>query len=371
MPGPRSPDAAYGTKPREFRLYRTPDPVGWPDPIRMSTCRPVSLRTGPDCPECRRQGDVYWLRVPRDSVLEVPVRGDIPSVKPAPTTVTGPLGSTVHVLRADAGTVAALAAVDWNRRFRRVCVDPARGLITLMSPSRLHEELATIFGDIVDVAAEILSGAGRGIGSTRLRRSGDPPDTGMEPDCAFYVGDRARAYSAALHEGEAAADQFLDQVPPDLVVEVEITNADEGKAERYADVGVREMWRLRARKGSREFETEFLALNPGEPPRPLDALCGSRRTGAHRRSGGDGRSPARCHQERTHRGRRPGRASATATHRARPRGGAALPRRTEPARDGRTGRVLLKRKVFVVRAAVRVFPHGERSRSSPPDRVWW
>ena len=192
-------------------------------------------------------------------------------MKPAPTTVTGPLGSTVHVLRADAGTVAALAAIDWSRRFRRVCVDPARGLITLMSPSRLHEELATLLGDIVDVAAEILSGAGRGIGSTRLRRSGDPPDTGMEPDCAFYVGERARAYSAALHEGEAAADQFLDQVPPDLVVEVEITNVDEGKAERYADVGVREMWRLCARKGSREFEIEFLALNPGEPPRPLDA----------------------------------------------------------------------------------------------------
>ena len=192
-------------------------------------------------------------------------------MKPAPTTVTGPLGSTVHVLRANAETVAALAAIDWNRRFRRVCVDPARGLITLMSPSRLHEELVTILGDIVDVAAEILSGAGRGIGSTRLRRSGDPPDTGMEPDCAFYVGERARAYSAALHEGEATADEFLDQVPPDLVVEVEITSADEGKAERYADVGVREMWRLRGRKGSREFETEFLALNPGEPPRPLDA----------------------------------------------------------------------------------------------------
>ena len=69
-------------------------------------------------------------RVPRDSVLEVPAREGIPIVKPAPTTVTGPLGSTVHVLRADAETVAALAAIDWSRRFRRVCVDPARGLIT-------------------------------------------------------------------------------------------------------------------------------------------------------------------------------------------------------------------------------------------------
>ena len=192
-------------------------------------------------------------------------------MNPVPTSFTGPLGSIVHVLRADADTVAALAAVDWNRHFRRVCLDPARGLITLMSPSRLHEDLATIFGDVVDVAAEILSGAGRGIGSTRLRGSGDPPDTGMEPDCAFYVGERADAYSAALREGEAAADAFLEHTAPDLVVEVEVTNADRGKAERYADMGVRELWRLHGRKGSREFEAEFFALRRSAPPRRLDA----------------------------------------------------------------------------------------------------
>ena len=52
---------------------------------------------------------------------------------------TGPLGSTAHVLRPDGGTVAALAAVDWNRYFPRVCLDPVRGLITLMSPSHLHD----------------------------------------------------------------------------------------------------------------------------------------------------------------------------------------------------------------------------------------
>ena len=93
----------------------------------------------------------------------------------------------------------------------------------------------------------------------------------MEPDCAFYVGERARAYSVALREGEAAADAFLEHTAPDLVVEVEITNADQGKAERYAEMGVRELWRLHGRKGSRELEAEFLALRPGEPLRPLTA----------------------------------------------------------------------------------------------------
>ena len=187
------------------------------------------------------------------------------------TTLTGPLGSTVHVIHADAGTVAELAAIDWSRHFRRVCLDPVRGLITLMSPSRLHEDLASIFDDIVGVAGSILTGGSKGLRSTRLRGREDPPGTGMEPDCAFYVGERARGYLEALREGEAAADSFLERTAPDLVIEAEITSADAGKAERYGDLGVRELWRLHGRQGSRELKAEFLALHPGKAPRALDA----------------------------------------------------------------------------------------------------
>ena len=38
-----------------------------------------------------------------------------PAANPADTMHVGPLGSTIHVLRADADTVAELAAVDWCR----------------------------------------------------------------------------------------------------------------------------------------------------------------------------------------------------------------------------------------------------------------
>ena len=93
----------------------------------------------------------------------------------------------------------------------------------------------------------------------------------MEPDCAFYVGQRARDYRAALVEGEAAADAFFDRTAPDLVVEVEITSADEGKVERYGEMGVRELWRLHGRKGTRELRADFLALRPGSAPRRLEA----------------------------------------------------------------------------------------------------
>ena len=187
------------------------------------------------------------------------------------TMLTGPLGSTIHVLRADAGTIAELAAIDWNRHFRRVCLDPVRGVVTLMAPSRPHEDLTSIFDDIVDTAGSTLAGATKKLRSLRLRGQGEPPGTGMEPDCTFYVGERARDYRAALGEGEEAANAFVERTAPDLVVEVEITHADKGKAERYGQMGVRELWRLYGRKGTRELRAEFLALGPGSAPRELDA----------------------------------------------------------------------------------------------------
>ena len=186
------------------------------------------------------------------------------------TTRTGPLGSTVHVLRADAGTIAELAAIDWSRHFRRVCLDPVRGVITLMSPSHPHEDLTAILDDVVDAAGSALAGAAKKLRSLRLRGQGEPPGTGMEPDCAFYVGERATGYFEALGEGDAAIASFVERTAPDLVVEVEITSADEGKAERYGDMGVRELWRLHGRKGTRALRVEFVALHSGMAPRLLE-----------------------------------------------------------------------------------------------------
>ena len=188
---------------------------------------------------------------------------------PPATTHVGPLGSTVHVIRADAGTVADLAAVDWSRRFRRVCLDPVRGLIALTAPSHLHEDLTRIFDDIVETAADGLGHISKGLRSVRLRGRREPPGTGMEPDCTFYVGARAERYWAAAKEGEASAEAFLVEVAPDLVVETEITSADEGKAERYGQMGVRELWRLYGRKGSPALGAEFVALRRTAPPRRL------------------------------------------------------------------------------------------------------
>ena len=136
------------------------------------------------------------------------------------TTHTGPLGSTIHVLHANAATVTELAAIDWSRHFRRVCLDPVRGLITLMSHSHPHEDLTTVFVYIVDAAGSALTWATEKLRSLRLRGQGEPLGTGMEPDCAFYVGERAKAYYAVRDEGKAAVYAYVERVAPDLVVEI-------------------------------------------------------------------------------------------------------------------------------------------------------
>ena len=56
---------------------------------------------------------------------------DTVTTRPLRTMRIGPLGSTVHVLRADPGTIAALTTVDWNRSFGRVWLDLVRGLVSL------------------------------------------------------------------------------------------------------------------------------------------------------------------------------------------------------------------------------------------------
>ena len=117
--------------------------------------------------------------------------------------------------------------------------------------TRLSEELAVEIGS---TAVELDS-----------RRSAV---RGRETDCAFYVAERAESYYAARGEGAAA---FVERTAPDLVVEAEITHFDEGKIDRYGEMGVRELWRLHGRKGSDELRVDFLALGAGSAPRELSA----------------------------------------------------------------------------------------------------
>ena len=100
------------------------------------------------------------------------------------TSHIGPLGSSIHVLRADAETVGALAGMEWNEHFRRVGLDPVRGLVTLMSPSHLHEELSKVLGSINRVRH----------GLTRAERS-EAVTRELRKHCALRIREQQAAYA--------------------------------------------------------------------------------------------------------------------------------------------------------------------------------
>ena len=184
----------------------------------------------------------------------------------------GALGSEYCIWRMPGDLVARMAGALDNAAmgFRKAMFDVKQGLICLMAPSLDHEVTGgradSIIHDLCD-AAGVHSCQMRG---TRLRRPEEPSNTGLEPDCAFYIGERAEQYEALqISQGEACAQFVLDN-PPDLAVDVEATHIDKDKMRRYALLGVPEVWRTQGTVNLRNVSITMLTLH-GDEYEPVDA----------------------------------------------------------------------------------------------------
>jgi Uma2 family endonuclease len=115
-----------------------------------------------------------------------------------------------------------------------VRVSYACGWLEIMSPLPEHER----FGEIVqDIAREITRELGvklEACGSMTIRSAWQAQ--GAEPDTCFYVQNAARII------GKRSLDFNVDP-PPDIVVEIDVTNASQSKFPIYAALGVPEIWR--------------------------------------------------------------------------------------------------------------------------------
>lgn len=122
-----------------------------------------------------------------------------------------------------------------------------RGELEILSPSAEHESIgrltALLVGELtVEWDIDMLN-----VGHTTFRR--EDLGRGFEPDCSFYFsGNAARA------RGQRDIDLNVDP-PPDLVVEVDVTNPSLDKLPIYARLGVREVWRYAG------GQPEILVLN--------------------------------------------------------------------------------------------------------------
>src|SRR5712691_6637300 len=108
------------------------------------------------------------------------------------------------------------------------------GRLEIMSPLPEHGEFAEV---VQDIAREITRELGVKLearGSMTIRSAWQAK--GAEPDTCFYVQNAARII------GKRSLD-FNTDPPPDIVVEIDLTNVSQPKFPIYAALRVPEIWR--------------------------------------------------------------------------------------------------------------------------------
>jgi Uma2 family endonuclease len=151
-----------------------------------------------------------------------------------------------------------------------------RGVLEVMKPSAKHEESNRTIALLVEVLAEELGIDIRNLGSTTFRR--EDLEQGFEPDSCFYVQNEA--WMRGKKEINLAVD-----LPPDLIVEVDITSPSLPKLPLYVRIGVPEVWRYDGerltvyRLAGADYEiAEASGVLPGVTGRDLTCFLGESRT---------------------------------------------------------------------------------------------
>lgn len=146
-----------------------------------------------------------------------------------------------------------------ERRVPRFFYD--RGVLEIVSPSTEHEGVSRIVAALIGELVVELETDVFDAGSTTFKR--EDTERGFEPDGSFYFSENARRV-----RGKSNIELDAGNPPPDLVVEVDVTNPSLHKLPIYAGIGVPEVWRF---AGGR---TEILLLN--EIGAGYEASAGSR-----------------------------------------------------------------------------------------------
>ncbi len=128
------------------------------------------------------------------------------------------------------GYVALLRIRGERSRPRMIYLD---GTVSLMSPSRTHEEMASRLGDLVKVVVEEFDIPCKSTRSTTFRRK--PREAGVEGDESFYIAGLPRI------RGKKTLDLRVDP-PPDLAIEAVYSHAAEAALEVYRRLRVPEVW---------------------------------------------------------------------------------------------------------------------------------
>jgi Uma2 family endonuclease len=110
------------------------------------------------------------------------------------------------------------------------------GSLELMSPLLIHhEQPAALISYMIEALTDELDIRRNALRSTTFRRR--LAKKGVEPDACYYI-----ANAGAIKKGQRSPNLDVDP-PPDLAIEIEITNSLLDKFGIYAGIGVPELWR--------------------------------------------------------------------------------------------------------------------------------
>jgi Uma2 family endonuclease len=131
----------------------------------------------------------------------------------------------------------ALLKIVGDRRSIRVTYD--RGNVELMSPLPVHERYGYLLGRVVQAVTEELDIPIACTRSTTFRRQ--DLARGLEADDSYYVANAHLVPNADRIDLEVTP-------PPDLAIEIEMTNSILDRLGVYAALGVPELWRVDGEK---------------------------------------------------------------------------------------------------------------------------
>ncbi|MBE9182436.1 Uma2 family endonuclease [Oculatella sp. LEGE 06141] len=128
-------------------------------------------------------------------------------------------------------TYQALLSDMGDHRSSRLAYD--RGTLEITMPSDLHEFIKHLLERIIIALTEELNLKVRGVGSVTLNR--EDLQRGVEPDSGFYIQNASQIRGRKL--------DLVNNPPPDLVVEVDITNPSTRRLKIYQSLQIPEFWR--------------------------------------------------------------------------------------------------------------------------------
>ncbi|MEB3336440.1 MAG: Uma2 family endonuclease [Leptolyngbyaceae bacterium] len=108
-----------------------------------------------------------------------------------------------------------------------------RGTLEIAMPLENHEYASELIGLFIRILVGAMGLKLKSMRSTTLDR--EDLDRGAEPDNAYYIQNQPQVAGRTVN--------LIQDPPPDLVVEVDITHTDIDKNRLYAAMGVPEFWR--------------------------------------------------------------------------------------------------------------------------------